>query len=76
MMYVTRTIELVKAKVKISDKDGKVSERECTVVGSDLIKELKKEFPNSKIVVNEAISEEKKYRMSYEDFVKYGEIVK
>jgi hypothetical protein len=76
MKYVTRTIEVVKAQVKISDKDGKVSERECSVVGSDLIKELKKEYPNSKIVVHEAVSEEKKYRMSYEDFVKYGEIVK
>ena len=76
MKYVTRTIEAQKAKVKIIDNDGKVSERECIVVGGDLIKELKKEYPNSKIVVHEVVSEENKYRMSYEDFVKYGERVK
>lgn len=76
MKYVTRTIEVVKAKVKISDKDGKVSERECSVVGSDLIKELKKEYPDSKITINEMTTEENKYRMSYEDFVIYGELIK
>ena len=76
MKYVTRAIEVTRGKVKIIDKDGKVSERECSVIGSDLIKELKKEYPNSKIVIYEAVSEKHKYRVSYEDFVKYGELVK
>lgn len=76
MKYVTRTIEVVKAKVKITFKDGKVSERECVSVGGDLLKELKMQYPDSKIYINEMFSEANKYCMSYEDFVKYGELVK
>lgn len=76
MKYVTRTIEVTKAKIRISDKDGKVTERQCISLTRDLVKELNKEYPNSKFVINEMTTEENKYRMSYEDFVKYGELVK
>lgn len=76
MKYVTRTIEVTKAKIRISDKDGKVTERQCVSLTRDLVKELNKEYPNSKFVINEMITEENKYRMSCEDFVKYGELVK
>nr|DAX14220.1 MAG TPA: hypothetical protein [Caudoviricetes sp.] len=76
MKYVTRTIEVVKAKVKITDKDGGISERECVSLGTDLLKELKVQYPDSKITIREMVSEENKYRMTYEDFVKYGELVK
>ena len=76
MKYVTRTIETVKAKVKIINNEGIVTERECLVLTCDLIKELKKEYPNSKIEIYEGVNEKNKYRISYEDFVKYGELVK
>lgn len=76
MKYVTRSIEAVKAKVKITFKDGKVVERECVSYGGDLLKELKKEFPNLKFHIIEMNNEVNKYRMSYEDFVKHGELVK
>jgi hypothetical protein len=76
MKYVTRTIETHKAKVKIIDNDGKVSEREFSVVGGDLLKEIKKEYPKSRIVFREVSREQNKYRMSYEDFLKHAELVK
>lgn len=76
MKYVTRTIEVTKAKVKITDLEGKVSERECTILGTDILKELKLDYPTSKIDIKEMTTKEIKYRMSYEDFVKYGELVK
>lgn len=76
MKYVTRTFDAVKAKVKIEDKDGKVSERECVSFNRDLVKELKTLYPDSKIQVKEMEPYQNKYRMSYEDFVKYGELVK
>lgn len=76
MKYVTRTIEVTKAKVKITDKDGKVTERECESLSRELIKEIKKEYPDSKIYVKDMEVSQIKYRMPYEDFVKYGELVK
>ena len=75
MKYVTRTMEVTKAKVKITDPDGKAKDRECMILGTDILKQLKLEYPDSKII-NEMTTEENKYRMSYEDFVKYGELVK
>lgn len=76
MKYVTRTFEVVKGNVKITDKEGKVSERECVSLGTDLLKELKVQYPDSKIQVKEMEVYQNKYRMTYEDFVKYGELVK
>lgn len=76
MKYVTRTMEVTTAKVKIIGSDGKVNERECMILGTDILKDLKLFYPNSKIVINEMTTEANKYRMSYEDFVKYGELVK
>lgn len=76
MKYVTRMMEVTKAKVKITSPDGKAKDRECMILGTDILKQLKLEYPDSKIIINEMITEENKYRMSYEDFVKYGELVK
>lgn len=76
MKHVTRTMEVTKAKVKITGPDGKAKDHECMILGTDILKQLKLEYPESKIVVTEMITEENKYRMSYEDFVKYGELVK
>ena len=76
MKYVTRTREVTKAKVKIMSPDGKAKDRECMILGTDILKQLKLEYPDSKIIINEMSTEENKYRMSYEDFVKYGELVK
>lgn len=76
MKYVTRTMEVTKAKVKIMGQDGKAKDRECMILGTDILKQLKLEYPDSKIIINEMTTEANKYRMSYEDFVKYGELVK
>lgn len=76
MKYVTRTMEVTKAKVKIMGQDGKAKDSECTILGTDILKELKLQYPDSKIIINEVTTVENKYRMSYEDFVKYGELVK
>lgn len=76
MKYVTRLLEVTKAKVKIMDPDGKSRDRECTILGTDILKHLKLLYPDSKIIINEMTTEENKYRMSCEDFVKYGELVK
>ena len=69
MNDVTRRIEKLKAKVKISDKDGKVSERECIVIGSDLLKEIKLRYTDLKIAINEMFSEENIEHMTYENFI-------
>lgn len=76
MKYVTRTMEVTKAKVKIMSQDGKAKDSECMILGTDILKELKLKYPDSKFIINEMSTEEIKYRMTYEDFVKYGEIVK
>ena len=76
MKYVTRKMEVTKAKVKIMSPDGKAKDHECMILGTDILKELKLQYPDSKIIINEMTTEENKYRMSYEDFVKYGELVK
>lgn len=76
MKYVTKTMEVTKAKVKITGPDGKAKDRECMILGTDILKQLKLEYPDSKIIINEMSTEENKYRMTYEDFVKYGELVK
>ena len=76
MKYVTRAMEVTRAKVKIMGQDGKAKDQECVILGTDILKELKLQYPDSKIIINEVTTEENKYRMSYEDFVKYGELVK
>lgn len=76
MKCVTRTIEETKVRFKIYSNDGKETEREYTSFSNDVLNELKKQYPNSGIVITEMFSEQNKYRMSYEDFIKYGELVK
>lgn len=76
MKYVTRKMVVTNAKVKIMGPDGKVKDSECMIVGEDILKELKLQYPDSKIIINEMTTEENNYRMPYEFFVKYGELVK
>lgn len=58
MKCVTRTMEVTKAKVKIMGPDGKAKDIECMILWTDILKELKLKYPDSKII-NEVTTEEK-----------------
>ena len=76
MKYVTRTFEETKVRFKIYSNDGKETEMAYTSFSNDVLNELKKRYPNSGIVITEMYTEQNKYRMSYEDFIEYGVLVK